>query len=422
MKPEEHLAGVQLEDAFQLFNQISEKLAVSYGDLQIQVEHLSSELAEARSERLKQLAEKELIANRLERLLDTLPAGIVVLDGDGDIKQVNPVAHDMLGKDLAGQPWEAVAQRELVSCGDALRLQDGRWVSVSIRSLDAEPGRIVLITDITETHTLQSIVSRQQRLTSLGEMVASLAHQIRTPLATALLYLSNSAHPNAQSGDRVHYAEKARERLHHLERMVNDMLVFARGEVSDSEYFSVGEFIEDFRQTLAPQLSEFQLELNIDHQACNASLRGNRHALSSAFQNLVNNAIEACEQTLLLEITVSVTSDNMVEFCFKDNGCGISNDIKDRVMEPFFTTRSSGTGLGLAVVNETVSAHNGKFDIRSKAGVGSCFSIKLPLMSRNAMLSSEITNKETQLDSLIKGSVYEDQDSNKFHDAKEVGL
>jgi two-component system sensor histidine kinase FlrB len=200
------------------------------------------------------------------------------------------------------------------------------------------------------------------------------------------------------------------------------MLVFARGEVSDSEYFSVGEFVEDFRQTLAPQLSEFRLELNIDHRACNAGLRGNRHALSSAFQNLVNNAIEACEQTLLLEITVSVTGENMVEFCFKDNGCGISNEIKDRVMEPFFTTRSSGTGLGLAVVNETVSAHNGRFDIRSKAGVGSCFSIKLPLMSRNAMLPSEITNKETQLDSLIKCSVYEDQDSNKFHDAKEVGI
>ena len=136
----------------------------------------------------------------------------------------------------------------------------------------------------------------------------------------------------------------------------------------------------------------------------------------------MNNAIEACEKTLLLEITVSVTSENMVEFCFKDNGCGISDDIKDRVLEPFFTTRSSGTGLGLAVVNETVSAHSGRFDIHSEAGVGSCFSIKLPLMSRNAMLPSEITNKETQLDSLIKCSVYEDEDSNKFHDAKEVGL
>ena len=83
MNRTDNLTGEQLEDAFQLFNQLSETLAESYGDLQIQVEHLSKELAEARSERLKQFAEKELIANRLERLLDTLPAGIVVLDGKG---------------------------------------------------------------------------------------------------------------------------------------------------------------------------------------------------------------------------------------------------------------------------------------------------------------------------------------------------
>jgi len=422
MKREEHLTGVQLEDAFQLFNQISEKLAVSYGDLQIQVEHLSRELAEARSERLRQLAEKELIANRLERLLDTLPAGIIVLDGDDVIEQVNPVAQDMLGEDLAGQSWEPVAQQELVACGDELRLRDGRWVSVSIRSLDAEPGRIVLITDITETHTLQGIVSRQQRLTSLGEMVSSLAHQIRTPLATALLYLSNLAHPKAQNGDRVHYAEKARERLHHLERMVNDMLVFARGEISDSECFDVGKFIQEFRRTLAPQLSESQLKLNIENQASSATLRGNSDALSSAFQNLVNNAIEASEDRLQLEINVSLADENMVEFSFMDNGCGMSDDIKDRVMEPFFTTRKNGTGLGLAVVNETVSSHNGKFDIQSEAGNGSCFIIKLPVMNRNTMLPSEITNTDAPALELIRHPACQNEESSEFHDVKEVGI
>ncbi len=111
MKREDNLPGVQLEDAFQLFNQLSEKLAMSYGDLETQIAHLSSELAEARSERLKQLAEKELIANRLEGLLDTLPAGIVVLDADGCINQANPVAHEMLGEELLGCSWELTAKK-----------------------------------------------------------------------------------------------------------------------------------------------------------------------------------------------------------------------------------------------------------------------------------------------------------------------
>jgi two-component system sensor histidine kinase FlrB len=422
MDLEDNLTGLQLEDAFQLFNQLSETLAESYGDLQIQVEHLSKELAEARNERLKQLAEKELIANRLERLLDTLPAGIVVLDGDGCISQANPVAHDMLGEDLTGQSWQTIAQQVFISDRDELRLQDGRWVSVSVRSLDAEPGKIILVTDITETHTLQGIVSRQQRLTSLGEMLASLAHQIRTPLATALLYLSNLAHPHAQSGDRVHYAEKARERLHHLERMVNDMLIFARGEASDSEYFDVADFVEEFRQSLEPQFSESKAILTIQNQTGNASLCGNRDALFGAFHNLVNNAIQSCDDSLMLEIKVSMSDEDMVEFCFKDNGCGISDEIKDRVLEPFFTTRTNGTGLGLAVVNATVSSYNGKFDIQSQAGVGSCLSIKLPLMPGSVMLPSEINNTDTQALLLIKHPVYKNNKSNNIYDEKEVSV
>ena len=422
MNRADNLTGEQLEDAFQLFNQLSETLAESYGDLQIQVEHLSKELAKARSERLKQLAEKELIANRLERLLDTLPAGIVVLDGNGCISQANPVAHDMLGEDLPGQSWQAIAQQVFISDGDELRLQDGRWVSVSVRSLDTEPGKIILVTDITETHTLQGIVSRQQRLTSLGEMIASLAHQIRTPLATALLYLSNLVHPHAQSGDRVHYAEKARERLHLLERMVNDMLIFARGEVSDSECFDVGDFVAEFRQSVEPQFIGSQSILTIDNQVSCASLRGNRDALFGAFHNIVNNALQSSEESLMLEIKVSLTDADMVEFCFKDNGCGIPDEIKDRVLEPFFTTRSSGTGLGLAVVNATVSSYCGKLDIQSEAGVGSCLSIKLPLMSRDMMLSSEINNTDTQALLLIKHPVYKNNKTNNIHDVKEVSV
>ena len=391
MKRDDQPTEVQLEDAFQLFNQLSQTLADSYGDLQTQVEHLSTELAKARSERLKQLAEKERIANRLERLLDTLPAGIVVLDSDGVINQVNPVAETMLGANLIGQSWDRVAQQALLTVGDELRLKDGRWVSLSARSLDAEPGRIILITDITETRTLQTMVSRQQRLTSLGEMAASLAHQIRTPLAAALLYLSNLSHPEAHTGDRFHYAEKARERLHLLERMVNDMLVFARGEVSDSERFDVDELIDEFCQLLEPQIAEAQGTVAIDNHAGNASLCGNRDALISAFHNLVNNAIEACDDRPKLAIEVHRTARDEVEFRFSDNGRGMSDEVRDRAMEPFYTTRASGTGLGLAVVNATVASYNGELDIQSEAGAGSCIIIRLPLVNRDALLPSDIS-------------------------------
>jgi two-component system sensor histidine kinase FlrB len=269
---------------------------------------------------------------------------------------------------------------------------------------------------------LQAIVSRQQRLTSLGEMIASLAHQIRTPLATALLYLSNLAHPHAHSGDRVHYAEKARDRLHHLERMVNDMLVFARGEVSDSECFDAAEFIDEFRQILEPQITESRATLSIDNQAPGASLCGNRDAMLSAFHNLANNALEACDDGLILEITMSFIDEGTVEFNFRDNGGGIPEDIRDRVLEPFFTTRTSGTGLGLAVVNATVSSFNGTLDIQSETDIGTVISITLPMMNSDMMLSSDITNSDAKVDDLISHTEYKNDKFSESHQEQEVSI
>lgn len=391
MNSELNVSGGQLEDAFALFNQMSAKLADSYGDLETQVAHLTKELARAHDERLKQLAEKELLAKRLEGLLNTLPAGVVVLDATGKINQLNPIAEEMLGDGLQGQCWATLKQQIFDCDEDELRLRDGRWVSVSSRPLYAEPGQIILITDITETYTLQNMLNRQQRLTSLGEMVASLAHQVRTPLASALLYLSNINHPNARHEDRLRYAEKASERLHHLERMVNDMLVFARGDITASENFEIGPFIEDIQQMLEPQLAESQATLVVDNQVAAAQLYGNRDALLGVFQNLVCNALEACDETPELHISVLPYFAETIEFSIRDNGCGVPGVIRERILEPFFTTRSNGTGLGLAVVNSTVNAHNGVLDIESEEGSGSCFRIRLPLANTHKMLPGGLT-------------------------------
>jgi len=416
------LPGEQLEDAFQLFNLLSEKLADSYGDLETQVSCLSTELAEARSERLKQLAEKELLAKRLQGLLDTLPAGIVVLDKEDCINQTNPIAQDMFGQDLLGELWQSIAQKSFITEGDELRLLDGRWVSVSARPLAAEQGKIILVTDVSETHTLRTMLNRQERLTSLGEMVASLAHQIRTPLAAALLYLSNICHPLARDADKLRSAEKTRTQLHHLERMVNDMLIFARGGVTESECFCAGEIIDQLQQILGPRFSDSKARLIIDNQVPDAQLCGSRDALLGAFQNLANNAIEACEASPMLEIKVALSSDESIVFSFRDEGCGIADDIKERVLEPFFTTRSSGTGLGLAVVNATVVSHGGEFDIHSEHGIGSCFTIKLPLLAQRGVLPSDLTRTQSDVRGLLKSSQAANYISNYFHNAKEVQI
>ncbi len=414
MNDEVKISGEQLENAFQQFNQLSEQLTDSYGDLESQVVELTAELIVVRSERLKQLEEKEVLADRLEQLLQTLPAGVVELDANGNISQVNAIASGMLGQHCLAESWEQIARDKFVSESDELRLNDGRWVTVSARPLGVEDGKIILISDVSDTHALQETVNRQQRLTSLGEMISSLAHQIRTPLASVILYISNINHDDAKASDKRQYVMKARERLHHLERIVNDMLVFARGGVSDSECFCLDEFTKDLKSLLMPQFVAAKGCLIIDNQIPEAPIRGNRDALLGVFKNIATNAIEAGGEMPILEIKVAWSSDEAVEFSFRDNGCGISDQDKQKIMEPFYTTKSTGTGLGLTLVNATIVNHKGELTIDSKPGEGSCFKVKLPLPEQHVMLSSEVTNSEVNVRRVIKFQEAGAKDSNYF--------
>ena len=447
MNSQSNAASEQLENAFELFNQFSEKLAGSYGDLESHVTRLSKELAEARSERLIELAEKEVLAKRLEGLLDALPAGIVVMDAENVITQTNPVARLMLGTDsdnnkLFGQSWQSVAEKSIKTQGDELRLTDGRWVNLSacplcVDNTGINKGKIILILDITETRTLQMKLNRQQRLSSLGEMIASLAHQIRTPLSSALLYISTINHPLNDEKERICFADKAKDRLRHLERMVNDMLIFARGDVTESEYINASEMMIKLKNITGANNSLQQIRFEIDSNLQDVTIQANHDVLLSAFQNIINNAIEACSdlqsrdtgssdaecrnaencEQLMIEIKAFLNIANQVEINIKDNGRGMSEAVKDKVLEPFFTTRSSGTGLGLAVVNATVNRYAGEMHIDSTEGVGSDFNIKFPRAEVAGMLPSNLSgiagNKGKKIPNILNDTAFRKNVMNK---------
>lgn len=386
--------GEQLQAAFSQFNALSAQLADAYGELEKQVAQLSAELAEARRQRLQQLAEKEKLANRLETLLDALPAAVIVHDHAGRIQQVNPKAEEMLGQPLLHCNWAEVAQQRLPGEGDDRRLADGRYVSLRARALQAEGrdcGKLILITDVTASRQLEARLSQQQRLTSLGEMVASLAHQIRTPLAAAMLYLGNINHANASAEARQRFCRKAACSLRHLENMVNDMLVFVRGDVSAQSRFAVAELLETLEQVLQPAFAEAGASLRVLCDAPEMQLAGNPDALASAFQNLATNAIEAAQrsgrQPMHFVIAARREGDCAVLVCEDDAG-GIEAGVLPRVFEPFYTTRRNGTGLGLAVVNETVSRHGGDIEIDSRPGEGTRFTVRLPLARSHTVMQS----------------------------------
>lgn len=189
--PVEQESRQGLEQAFALFNQVSSQLSESYNMLEARVSELKGELEVVSAQRMAELGEKERLANRLQHLLDLLPGGVIVIDGQGHVREANPAACELLGAPLVGELWRQVIARSFApreDDGHEVSLRDGRRLSIATRSLDAEPGQLVLLNDLTETRRLQGQLARHERLSSLGRMVASLAHQIRTPLSAALLY------------------------------------------------------------------------------------------------------------------------------------------------------------------------------------------------------------------------------------------
>ena len=370
----------ELEEAFSTFNRLSEQLSSSYHDLEERVDELNEELAVAHSEKLEHYKEKERLAERLDSLLSALPAGVVVMDGTGRIAEANPAALELLGEPLSGELWRDVIARAFepnAGNGVDLQLRSGRLISLSTCPLGSEPGQILMINDVTDGRVLQEKMNQHKRLTAMGEMVASLAHQIRTPLSSATLYLSHLRQPLEET-KRIKFTDKVSASIKHLEKLVSDMLIFARGEMGGGEAVPVSELIDALVHNLDAELDNSQTELVLEDDAGDTLVRCNRDILASAILNLASNAIQAMGRGGTLTVRTTVERQ-WVDIVVEDTGPGIDAETQARIFEPFYTTRANGTGLGLAVVQAVAKAHQGELWLQSTPGEGSQFGIRLPV-------------------------------------------
>lgn len=377
----EQASRLGLEQAFALFNQMSSQLTSSYSMLEARVTELKGELAVVSAQRMQELAEKERLANRLQNLLDLLPGGVIVIDAQGIVREANPAACELLGLPLEGELWRHVIARCFApreDDGHEVSLKDGRRLSIATRSLDAEPGQLVLLNDLTETRHLQDQLARHERLSSLGRMVASLAHQIRTPLSAALLYASHLTEQQLPVETQQRFAGRLKERLHELEHQVRDMLVFARGELPLTDRVTPKQLLQSLQAAALTHVQDMPIRWQCDSHA--GELLCSRDTLVGALLNLIENAIQASPGDVRLKVHL-YTRDSQLRVCVSDSGSGIDRVVLDRLGEPFFTTKATGTGLGLTVVKAVARAHQGELQLRSRLGRGTCAQVILPLFS-----------------------------------------
>lgn len=389
---------VQLEEVFATFNKVSADLGSSYRELEARVSGLSEELTATQSARIKELTAKEQLAAKLSALMDALPGGVIAIDADGIIKEQNPVAIQILGRDFQGKNWLHALENSTSSgpmMDGEISFQNGKRISISSSSYGEDGDTIILLTDVSENYRLNNLINREKRLAALGEMAARLAHQVRTPLSSAILYLSHLSAPAGTDAKSATITKKILNRLQKIERLVDGMLSFIRGDVNADQEFSLNDLLNEVKDSTSLQIKQAKGRLKLNCPKQDYIIKGDQEALFNALCNLVENSIQAAvsDPTIIL----SLSKDNETyEISVEDNGPGIDAAIKEQIFEPFFSTRTVGTGLGLAVVLSTVKAHKGEIRINDAPDGGSIFQLLFPVDLGNSTEESGIWGIDPQ--------------------------
>jgi two-component system sensor histidine kinase FlrB len=356
-------------------------------------------LATARTERLNTLIEKEKLASRLQQILAALPAAVIVLSSENQVVDCNAVAIDYLAEPLIGENWFDVVQRSMVAVFDnphERQLKNGKKVSVTSNVLNNESGQIILLSDVSELQSLQDKINQQKHLSAMGEMVASMAHQVRTPLSTALLYASQMNKASVSDITRIKFSNKILERLHYLERQVNDMLIFAKEGHLAMDDFSLQQLLRRVQDNMHDMSLSRDLDFTMLKDVEVDLMLGNEDSLFGAIMNLLNNAVEAHEGQAQIEMNVNQPDHSSLQIKIQDNGVGIAPSVRQRLFEPFYTTKVNGSGLGLAVVDSVVRAHSGSIQCESGEAGGTLFTLLLPCINQYSTNLSEDNSQELE--------------------------
>ena len=324
----------------------------------------------------------------LQEVVNNTTSAIIVVSETGVIVKANQSALNLLGEEtLQGRRWVEVISkvfRPRNDDGHEISTRDGKRLQVTTVSLSS--GQLIQMNDLTETRLLQDKLSHMERLSSLGRMAASLAHQIRTPLSAAMLYAANLGNANLQPMARKRFQEKLVSRLEALEAQVSDILMFARSNEQTVALIDASQLVEQACNNVTAVLTKGGAQMATQIDEGPMSIMGNATALTGALSNLIANAVEAGAKRIILKLT---RTKEAVVFSVANDGPRIPDELKEKIFEPFYTSKSSGTGLGLAVVSAVTKVHQGVLSLDEwNETFATVFNITIPLFESDQVVSN----------------------------------
>ncbi len=350
-----------------------------------------------------------------ERIVESIRSGVVTTDLQGRIYTFNAAAEEITGyqeydvrgqdasiffgeiKELIADSLDATAAGESgprfeANCltADGLRLRLGFSISPLSSEAGETTGTVITFQDLTQIRALEETSRRQDRLAAIGRMAASIAHEIRNPLAAMRGSIQMLRADMTGDSSQTELMEIILRESDRLNRIISDFLSYARPRSIVQSKVNVGELLA---QTFT--LLRHSDEINESHvireelPARPALISADSEQLQQVFWNLSRNALHAMPDGGTLHASVKTNSEDRLQITFADTGRGMSPDQVERLFEPFSST-TGGTGLGLSIVYQIIRDHGGTINVRSREGHGTTITIELA--AEAAELESDVSN------------------------------
>jgi PAS domain S-box-containing protein len=338
------------------------------------------------------------------QIVNSLTAGLLVVDRDGLVQIINPAGRKMLGTAAAveGSPISELSPaaapladivKQCLTTGEPIvrrtvevpHANEVTHLGVTATRLGqiegkAAGGVICLFSDLTAVIALEEQLRLKETLARLGELTAGIAHEFRNGLATIHGY-GKLIDPAALPPQYKPYIEGIRQETEALGQVVTNFLNFARPTQLSLAKYDLAVLVQRAADDLRNDIQQLGGEIVITGQF--GQVDADDVLLRQAFSNLLRNAIEACQPSgVTPRVRVEGTLDaaqNQARVSVHDNGPGLDPNARDRIFRPFFTTKKTGTGMGLALVQKIVVTHNGRITATSSPSGGACFQVTLPL-------------------------------------------
>ena len=341
---------------------------------------------------LRQKAEDKatIIEGYNENILQSVPSGVMSFDEELRITKVNLSAEKILEvkrESILGKHHTEVLSEPIITLiNDSKIIERGEisyvtpsgrkiWLGLTLSPLkDREGrtiGRILIFTNLTQLKALEAQMELRSRLSSLGEISAGIAHELRNPMAVIAGYtqlLSRKADLSLKPT-----VDAITKEINVMNRIITDFLSFARpAELAISDV-GLRKIIENCIASLVSERNDIKTHLDIEQLPV---IKGDEVLLRQAFTNLIQNAVEAMPAGG--DLTIKSSTGDFLEVTVSDTGPGVSEDMADKIFLPFFTTKDKGTGFGLSLVQKIIVSHGGNISVDS-SNKGATFRIKLPL-------------------------------------------